>query len=84
MPPIIEPPGDDQDIVSTNIRLPRFRLDDLDSIAEFETAIWHKAGKKKKLSRNEIIQMFLDWACAQYWKEKGPKPEQGDARKTRK
>lgn len=74
MSPIIKLPSEDEDIVTSNVRLKRGRWRELDRIAEHETEIWRKAGKKKKLSRNDIVQEFLDWACEHYWKEKGLPP----------
>jgi hypothetical protein len=64
----------------TSIRLPRKKLKWLDDIAKRETAERRKRGEKRVLSRNDIIEKFLDWAMAQYWEERGNPTERQDAK----
>lgn len=33
-----------------------------------------KADDAQKVSRNDIVEGFLEWACKEYWKDKGGEP----------
>jgi hypothetical protein len=80
--PIIPPPDVDADPVSSNVQLPQQRWDDLEAIAQHETAkdaeraassIPKRRGRV--YSRTKIIDFLLKWAVEQYWKEEGGKPK---------
>lgn len=75
--PIIQVPPDSEDVVTGNARLRRGLWDELDLIAQHETEIWARAGKKTKLSRNEIIVRFLDRASEEYWADKAESEKPG-------
>lgn len=47
----------------------------LSAIAEFHGLAFKKMGRDQSVSRNDIIENFLQWAEDEYWAEKGGKPK---------
>lgn len=46
----------------------------LDSVAKFHTKVYGALGAKGKVSRNDVIASFLEWALDEYWADKGGQP----------
>lgn len=81
---MMDPPGDDEDIMTSNVRMRRGNWNELEFIAAHASELWARAGKPKKFSRNDIATNFLEWAIQQYWKEKGPRPDRMPEGKSKK
>lgn len=47
---------------------------ELDHIAEFHTEVFSAMGADEKVSRNDVIAAFLQWAVDAYWQERGGRP----------
>ena len=47
----------------------------LDECAEFEGEVFKAAKADQKVSRNDVIAAFLDWAIRMYWEGHNGKPE---------
>lgn len=46
----------------------------LDECTAFQDEVFAAMGEDEKVSRNDIIAAFLDWAVKAYWNDKGGKP----------
>jgi len=46
----------------------------LSKVADFHSEVFEKLGADEKVSRNDIIESFLEWAERAYWEERGGRP----------
>ena len=47
---------------------------EMKEVAEFHTQVFEKMGARDKVSRTDLVDSFLRWACDEYWADKGGKP----------
>lgn len=52
--------------------------DRLTDTAEFHSEVFKMMGADEAVSRNDIIEAFLEWADNAYWEDKGGRPAKGD------
>jgi hypothetical protein len=71
---------------SSNVSLPRGLWDQLDKIAD------HEQGKEDaraqaegrapiSYARQRIMRHLLEWACSEYWREQGGRPDRPERKK---
>lgn len=50
----------------------------LSAAARFHEETFKKMGREQAVSRNDIIENFLEWALETYWDDKGGEPTKSD------
>lgn len=74
--PTLLPPEKKETRIARNVFLWAKFWDELSTAAEFQTDAWHEIDPKNpSVSRNDLIEGFLDWALDVYWESKGGKPK---------
>lgn len=60
--------------VARQVFLEPERWTELADAASFHTQVFEEMGADERVSRNDLIDSFLGWALAEYWKDKGGRP----------
>lgn len=60
--------------VSRSVFLTEEAWDELADAARFHSETFKRLGSKEGVSRNDMIDAFLEWALGSYWEDKGGRP----------
>jgi hypothetical protein len=82
LPPEIDPPAllpVERDEKRVFLKPAMWR--DLEDTAAFHSEAYSEMGIKGTVSRNDLVEGFLDWALESFWKDKNGRPKNAADRK---